>query len=402
MRTILQAELLAIGSELTVGETRDTNSGELAASLTAEGVGVLRMTALPDDLATVRAAFEAALERADLVVSTGGLGPTPDDLTRESIAAAVGEGVTVDADLESWLRGLFERRGISFPVGNLKQAWVLPSATPIPNDNGTAPGWWVERPDGQVIVALPGPPRELRPMWSDWVLPRLRARGLGVRTATVTLRTTGIGESAIAERLGSLLDVGANPTVATYARADAVDIRISAVPGPSGDAAAKVATAEHAVVALIGDHVWARGATTWPQAISDALDARGWSLGIHESGLRGAMASLLGEGLGDRLAQIMTTGESSGTIASDPAPAGRADSPRDSLVEDARSVRASSGADIGLAVRATTTGDDMAVTIAIVDPRGDHVEHRLAFIAGPMGRSRAALLAAAVLLARLR
>ena len=402
MRTILQAELLAIGSELTVGETRDTNSGELAASLTAEGVGVLRMTALPDDLATVRAAFEAALERADLVVSTGGLGPTPDDLTRESIAAAVGEGVTVDADLESWLRGLFERRGISFPVGNLKQAWVLPSATPIPNDNGTAPGWWVERPDGQVIVALPGPPRELRPMWSDWVLPRLRARGLGVRTATVTLRTTGIGESAIAERLGSLLDVGANPTVATYARADAVDIRISAGPGPSGDASTMVAAAEREVVALVGDHVWGRGTTTWPQAIADALDDRGWSLGIHEEGLRGAMASLLGEGLGDRLAQIMTTGESSGTIASDPAPAGRADSPRDSLVEDARSVRASSGADIGLAVRATTTGDDMAVTIAIVDPRGDHVEHRLAFIAGPMGRSRAALLAAAVLLARLR
>ena len=133
MRTILQAELLAIGSELTVGETRDTNSGELAASLTTEGVGVLRMTALPDDLATVRAAFEAALERADLVVSTGGLGPTPDDLTRESIAAAVGESVTVDPDLESWLRGLFERRGNSFPAANLKQAWVLPSATPIPN-----------------------------------------------------------------------------------------------------------------------------------------------------------------------------------------------------------------------------------------------------------------------------
>ncbi len=402
MRIILQAELLAIGSELTVGETRDTNSGELAASLTAEGVGVLRMTALPDDLATVRAAFEAALERADLVVSTGGLGPTPDDLTRESIAAAVGETPSVDPGLETWLRGLFERRGISFPAANLKQAWVLPSATPIPNGNGTAPGWWIERPDGQVIVALPGPPRELRPMWSDWVLPRLRARGLGVRTATVTLRTTGIGESAIAERLGSLLDVGANPTVATYARADAVDIRISAVPGPSGDAAAKVATAEHAVIALIGDHVWARGATTWPEAIADALDARGWTLGIHESGLRGAMASLLGEGLGNRVAQIMTTGESSGTIAPETAPAGRADSPRDSLVEDARSVRAASGADVGLAVRATTTGDDLAVSIAVVDPRGEHVEHRLAFIAGPMGRSRAALLAAAVLLARLR
>ncbi len=402
MRIILQAELLAIGSELTVGETRDTNSGELAASLTAEGVGVLRMTALPDDLATVRAAFEAALERADLVVSTGGLGPTPDDLTRESIAAAIGETPSVDPDLETWLRGLFERRGISFPTTNLKQAWVLPSATPIPNDNGTAPGWWVERPDGQVIVALPGPPRELRPMWSTWVLPRLRARGLGTATATVTLRTTGIGESAIAERLGSLLDVGANPTVATYARADAVDIRISAAPGPSGDAVAMVAAAEREVMTMIGDHVWGRGNTTWPQAIADALDNDGWSIAIHETGLRGALTSLLAEGLGHRLALALATPESSGTRSYDTAPAGDAASPRDSLVDEAHAVRASSGADVGLAVRASTTGGDMTVRIAVVDPRGDHVEQRLAFIAGSMGRSRAALLAAAVLLARLR
>ena len=402
MRTILRAELLAIGSELTVGETRDTNSGELAALLTAEGVEVMRITALRDDLATVRSAFEAGLERADLVVSTGGLGPTPDDLTRESIAAAVGETPSVDPDLETWLRGLFERRSISFPATNLKQAWVLPSATPIPNDNGTAPGWWVERPDGQVIVALPGPPRELRPMWSDWVMPRLRARGLGVETATVTLRTTGIGESAIAERLGSLLHVGANPTIATYARADAVDIRISAIPGSSGDASALVAAAERAVMALVGDHVWGRGSATWPQAIADALDDRGWSLSIHEGGLRGAMALLLAEGLGGRLTLVLSTLESSGRLAYDSAPPGSAVSPRDGLVAEARSVRASSGADVGLAVRATTTGGDMAVTIAIVDPLGDHFEQRLAFIAGPMGRSRAALLAAAVLLARLR
>lgn len=402
MRTIRRAELLAIGSELTVGETRDTNSGELAASLTSEGVEVMRMTALRDDLATVRAAFDAGLERADLVVSTGGLGPTPDDLTREAIAAAVGEAVTVDPDLETWLHGLFERRGISFPAANLKQAWVLPSATPIPNDNGTAPGWFVEQRDGQVIVALPGPPRELRPMWSDWVLPRLRARGLGTRTATVTLRTTGIGESAIADRLGSLLDLGANPTIATYARADAVDIRISAAPAPSGDAAVMVAAAESEVLSRIGDHVWARGTTTWPQAIADALDDRGWSLGIQESGLRGALTSLLAEGLGDRLALALSTPEFSGTRSYDTAPASHAASPRDSLVVEAESLRASSGVDVGLAARATTTGSDMTVRIAVVDPRGEQVEQRLAFIAGSMGRSRAALLAAALLLARLR
>jgi len=142
MREIRQAELLSIGSELTVGESRDTNAGELAGILTSAGVEVIRITALPDELPIVQAAFAAALGRADLVVSTGGLGPTPDDLTRESIAAAIGEIPAVDAELETWLRGLFERRSLPFAAANLKQAWLTPSTTPIPNTNGSAPGWW--------------------------------------------------------------------------------------------------------------------------------------------------------------------------------------------------------------------------------------------------------------------
>lgn len=402
MRAIHRAELLAIGSELTVGETRDTNSGELAGSLTAEGVEVVRMTALPDDLPEVRSAFEAALGRADLVVSTGGLGPTPDDLTRESIAAAIGEAPDVDPGIEAWLRGLFERRRVPFPEPNLKQAWTVPSATAIPNANGTAPGWWVDRPDGRVIVALPGPPRELRPMWAEWVLPRLRERGLGRRSTAVTLRTTGLGESSIAERLGSLLDRGANPTIATYARADAVDIRISATSEAGATADTLVEAAEREVLARIGDHVWSRGDVTWPAAIADALDGRGWSLAVHEIGLRGAAAALLAEGLGDRLRLVVTRPEADGSVAHDAAPPRSTTSPRDDLLDAARAARASSGADVGLAVRATTTDGDMAVGIAVADPDGEHVEQRLAFLAGPLGRSRAALLAAGVLLSRLR
>ncbi len=175
-RRLLTAELLSIGSELTVGETRDTNAGELARSLTGMGVRVTRLTALPDDLDQVTDAFTTGLGRADLVVSTGGLGPTPDDLTREAIAAACGETPEVDAGLEAWLRDLWARRGMPFPELNLKQAWLIPSATALPNPNGTAPGWFVDRPDGRVVVALPGPPREMRPMWADHVVPRLQLR----------------------------------------------------------------------------------------------------------------------------------------------------------------------------------------------------------------------------------
>ena len=236
VRRLRLAELIAVGSELTNGETRDTNGGELAAALAAEGVLVRRISALPDDLAAVTDAFHHALEDADLVVSTGGLGPTPDDLTRESIAAAVGETPAVDPAQEAWLRGLFEKRGMPFLAVNLKQAWLIPSATAIPNANGTAPGWWVDRPDGRVAVLLPGPPREMRPMWSGWVLPRLRQRGLGDGRLVRTLRLYGIGESAVADRLGDALLRRANPIVATYARADWLDVRISAVdePDPAG------------------------------------------------------------------------------------------------------------------------------------------------------------------------
>src|SRR5439155_27019597 len=156
-------------------------------------------------------------------------------------------------------------------------------AGPIPNENGTAPGWWVDRPDGRVIVALPGPPREMGPMWSGWVLPRLEARGLGRSMASVTLRLTGIGESAIADRLGDLL-TGARPQVATYARPDAVDIRIwthadagneGGAHAPRDDPAALVAATEARIVELLGEHVWARGMTTWPDALREALDAHG-------------------------------------------------------------------------------------------------------------------------------
>ena len=151
-RRLLTAEILSIGSELTVGETRDTNAGELAGHLTAAGVRVGRITALPDDLVAVTDAFATGLSRADVVVSTGGLGPTPDDLTREAIAAACGESVDVEPDVEAWLRDLWRRREMPFPELNLKQAWRIPSCEALANPNGTAPGWLVDRPDGRVIV----------------------------------------------------------------------------------------------------------------------------------------------------------------------------------------------------------------------------------------------------------
>jgi nicotinamide-nucleotide amidase len=392
------AELLSIGTELTVGETRDTNAGDLARDLTRRGVVVGRISALPDDLAAVTAAFREALGRSDLVVSTGGLGPTPDDLTREAIAAHLGETPTVDPELDAWLRSLFERRSLPFPEANRKQAWLIPSALAIPNENGTAPGWFVTAPGGRVVVALPGPPREMRPMWDGWVLPRLAERGLGLPIASVTLRLTGIGESAIADRLGPLLDAGSRPMVATYARADAVDIRIWAHDEQAGeaavleDAASLVAGVEARIVELLGSHIWARGETTWPQAVREALDGRGWRLAAVEVGLRGALLALIGEGLGDRLA----FGE---TLLHRPEPH---DGHRATLEHLAARVRELGEAEVGLAVEARERGGDTAVTVAVITPESTHRETRVVFLGGSLGRSRAAIAGAAILLSRLR
>ena len=383
-RQLLTAETLSIGSELTVGDTRDTNAGELARELTALGVRVVRMTALPDDLATVTDAFRAALSRSDLVVSTGGLGPTPDDLTREAIAAAVGEAVAVAPVLERWLRSLWSRRGMPFLDINLKQAWLIPSATALANPNGTAPGWLVRRPDGRVIVALPGPPREMRPMWHDHALPLLEAIGVGTDVAIVTYRLAGIGESLVADILGEPMLRAANPTVATYARAEAVDVRISATGTATTSAASLVDPAAAVVRERLGAYIWATGDTTWSQAIGSRLSELGWTAAIREMGTGGHVRALFGDVTWIR-ASTSIWGES--PLPSD-----------DDLRALARQARDDAGSEVGLAVHVGANAEDMTVTVAVVSPVGDHVERRSVFLGGPNGRIRAALSAASILL----
>jgi nicotinamide-nucleotide amidase len=385
-RPILTAELLAVGSELTVGETTDTNSGELARSLVAHGVAIARIANLPDDLAVVVEALRDALARADLVVTTGGLGPTPDDLTRESVAEVCGETVTIDETTLSWLRALWARRRQPFPATNVKQAWVIPSATVLPNPNGTAPGWWVDRPDGRVIVTLPGPPREMRPMWADEVLPRLAARGVGAETDVRTYRLTGIGESQVAEHLGEPLLRATNPIVATYARHEAVDVRISARAADGRSAQELADEAEAIVLAGLADHVWARGDTTWAAALAAALGERGWTLATVEHGTRGALVGLL------RGLPALIRAEVEASI-----PAGSVD-----VAAEAARARSSAGADVALAIGAFADGDDTTVDVAVTTPEGSHAERRRAFLRGNQGADRAAIAGAAVLLGVLR
>ena len=376
------AEIVSIGSELTTGETRDTNAGDLARDLSERGVVVQRLQALPDRLTAVQEVLAAATARSELVITTGGLGPTPDDLTREAIATVFGEEPTVDKALAAHLESLFARRGLTMPPLNLKQAWLIPSARALPNPHGSAPGWWVER-GGGVLVALPGPPPEMWPMWRHEVLPRLEARGLGDGRIVRVLRVTGVGESQIVATLGEPLFRAENPEVATYSRADAVDVRITAVPSAGRPAAPAVEAVERAVIEAFGDRVFARGRDDWPAALGSALGGR--TVALVEAGTAGALVSLLGGAPWLVHAEVLHEARLR------------------ELPGLARTARMEHAADVGLALRAAERHGD-TIASAAVDASGlkPWRESRTVFLAGEQGRRRAALAACAILYAGLR
>ena len=377
---IRTVEILAVGTELTTGSTRDTNSGDLAKELTEHGVRVLRVAALPDHLETVAAAFADALDRADLVISTGGLGPTPDDLTREAIAAACGLAPSVDPDLEKWLRGLFERRRLVMPEINRKQAWLIDGAAALPNAQGSAPGWYVERPDDKVIVALPGPPREMRPMWRDHALPRLEERGLGINRVAQTLRLSGIGESQIAEIIGEDVLRAQRPQVATYARMDAVDVVVSVEDADRSVAEREVEDIVSRLREQLERWVFTQGDGSWSDAIAERLNGR--TVAVVELGTAGQLTALLGDAEFLTFAELLRDGHAATRATTD-------------LGNFAKRVRQIGHADIGVAVLARETKGDTHVRVAFATATELYEEKKIAFLGGTEGRRRAALSASA-------
>lgn len=221
-----RVELLSIGSELLLGETVDTNSAFLAGELAAIGLPATAARTLLDDRIAIRDAFAEAMARCDLLVATGGLGPTHDDLTREGLADAAGEELVEDPGLLATLEERFRAYG-RMPPANRRQAMLIPSASPLANPIGSAPGWWVEASEC-VTVLLPGVPSEMRRMWTDQVLPRLAERFKAAPLAMRTVKAFGIGESAVAERLGAVIEAPPPGILAgIYVRDDGVHVRFS-------------------------------------------------------------------------------------------------------------------------------------------------------------------------------
>ena len=288
----MKAEIVAIGTEMLLGEIVDTNSAWIAQHLPALGIDLNHTSVVGDNMGRVMDTLGRAWERSDLVITTGGLGPTEDDLTREAIARLLGEEPYVEPELEQRLRGVFERRGIEMPESNIKQAWLIPSARVIDNPRGTAPGWWTER-DGHVIVSMPGVPPEMERMWTNEVAPQLEGRS-GAVLVTRTLKTAGVGEGTVDEMARPVFDTP-GIGVGTYARADGVHLRIGAKASTREEAQALIAPVERELEAIFGNSIWGRDEDTLEGFIARTLRERSQSVGTLESATGGLLASTLSD-----------------------------------------------------------------------------------------------------------
>lgn len=287
----MKAEIIAIGTEILLGEIVDTNSRYIASRLPALGIDVYFTATVGDNLARISDVLRLSLERADVVITTGGLGPTEDDLTREAIAAVLGEELRIDPDEERRLREFFASRGVPMPERNVKQAAIIPSGRFIPNPRGTAPGWWVEK-QGKIVIALPGPPVEMTRMWDVEVEPELRKRSGGGVLVTRTLKTAGLGEGHVDELISPLLK-SANPTIGVYARPDGVHVRIAAKAPSEEEAWRLIRPVEEEARRLLGTFVWGADDDTFEGVVGDLLRQRKLTLGVMESCTGGLLSDLI-------------------------------------------------------------------------------------------------------------
>jgi nicotinamide-nucleotide amidase len=275
----VKAEIISIGSELLAGETTDTNATYLASQLVLLGIDLHWVSQVGDDLSRLVEVIKRAWQRSDLVLTSGGLGPTGDDLTREAIAEMLGEKLAIDASLEQELRERFAHWGMNMPQSNLRQATLIPSARSLKNTQGTAPGWWVER-DGRILLALPGPPREMQEMWQKEVQPRLQQRSKFVILGK-TFKTFGLSEAAVGEMAFPLFPLD-NPALGVYAKPDGIQLRLKAKAESQKQAEALLAEGEAAIWKVLGDYIWGTDNDTLETAIGRLLVERGLSLAIME------------------------------------------------------------------------------------------------------------------------
>jgi nicotinamide-nucleotide amidase len=345
----MNAEIVAIGTEILLGEIVDTNSAYITRQLRDIGVNVYYLTTVGDNLERIAAAIRIALGRADVVITTGGLGPTVDDMTRQAVANATDRDLEFRPELFEDIRERFRQFGARMSENNRVQAYIPAGSIPVHNRLGTAPCFIVESDQGTVI-SLPGVPREMKDLMQVTVLPYLRERtgGKGIIKALV-LRTAGIGESHVDARIADL-ETWSNPTVGLAAHTGQTDVRVTARADSEAEADALIAQAETIIRERVGEYIYGTGSEPLEEAFVGLLREKGLKLAVSYNGPEPqTVAARFG------YEDVMLAQEYESDLAALLARLGRADTDRSALdygelaEAEARRLLDASGADVVIA-----------------------------------------------------
>ena len=286
----MNAEIVAVGTELLLGTSTNTDARDVSLALSELGINVYWHTVVGDNPARLTECLYRAKNRADLIITTGGLGPTCDDLTKQTLARAFGRELYFDEEAAETIRSWFSAQGRTFTENNLRQAWLPEGCTVLPNDCGTAPGCLFET-DGVVVAMLPGPPRECNAMLRNYLVPWLRERS-GETIRSHMIRMFGVGESAMEEKLRDLMD-GANPTVAPYAKLGECLVRVTAKAADADACETLMTPMVEEICRRMGDVVYGLDAGSLEERVLELLAAKDMTFSAAESCTGGMVAQRL-------------------------------------------------------------------------------------------------------------
>lgn len=288
----MRAEIISVGTEILLGDIVNTNTQFLAKELAYIGIEVYRQEVIGDNEDRLLGILEEALKRSDMVITTGGLGPTKDDLTKETACKFFNMDLELHEESLKALEEYFSRMGRKIVESNYKQVYFPKEAIVLPNPNGTAPGAILEK-NNKYIVILPGPPKEMKPMYLNYVKPYLIKKGDGIIESKV-IRVLGIGESMAAEKLKKFIENGVNPTVAPYAKEEDVIFRITAKAESEEEALNLIEPVKNQVKEILGEDVYGEGEyTTIEKVVGDLLIKNNLKISTAESCTGGMIASRL-------------------------------------------------------------------------------------------------------------
>ncbi len=300
----MHAEIVMIGTELLLGEIVDTNANRLALALRDIGLDLYYKTTVGDNLARITEVLDLALDRSDIIITSGGIGPTVDDVTRQAVADATGRKLVYSTELEAQIAARFNRFGRPMADNNKRQAYIPEGATPLTNPVGTAPCYLSEDVNGRgCIISLPGVPRELEHMMANTVSPLLIGRMGGIKVTRVrVLRTCAVGESNIDQGIGDLMTTG-NPTVGLAAHIGQTDVRITAKADTDEEADTLVAGMEAKLRERLGVAVYGEGKVTVAEVVGDLMQGKSLKLGVVDTLTGGQLArDLVESGYSDLVA----------------------------------------------------------------------------------------------------